>query len=257
MSTSFELGKAVRLVERSYSVSDFDTLGDYIMDFMRSLGLSAVVLFEGRQEIFYKSSTLTPTTPLEKELMSLMRHQNRFVDFGSRTLVNYPQVSLLIKNMPLDDRTQYGRLKDVFPFVLGAADAKVRLIDAEQALKSQSNDLTESIDVVQMTISKIRDSFATNMTAVSSIMSELIATLSLDMKRMGLDVDQEEYVCDMVDTAANKIHTCLEENASIETNLTEVVSLLRSLTEEPRRIISETLTVVSDEGDNKDDIELF
>ncbi|WNO10218.1 response regulator [Teredinibacter sp. KSP-S5-2] len=257
MSTSYELGKAVRFVERSYLSPDFESLGEYLMDFMRSLGLSAVAMFQGRRGNFYASSTLKAPTPLEKDLMEMMHKHDRFVDFGSRTQVNYPQVVLLVKNMPLDDRTQYGRLKDIFPFVLGATDAKVRVIDAEHALKTQSADLAGSVEAVQMTIDSIRDSFSLNMNAVSSIMSELVATLSLDMRNMGMDHDQEEYVCDKVESSAKKIHTCLQENASIETNLAEVVALLRRLNSEQRRIIDETLTVPPVEDDVSDDIELF
>ncbi len=258
MSASFELGKAIRLVERLYLTTDFDSLADCIMDFMKGLGLNSVVMFEGCQGRFYKSSTLLQPAPLEKELISMLRGQDRYVDFGSRTVVNFPQVVLLVKNMPLGDRAQYGRLKDIFPFILGAADAKVRVIDVEHALQSQNKDLTESIDVVQMTITTIRDLFKSNMTAVSSIMTELIETLSLDMKRMGLETDQEEYVCELVEDAADDVHVCLEKNTSIETNLSDVVALLSNLTEEQQHIIAETLTTAAPlEYDSKDDIELF
>ena len=39
--------------------------------------------------------------PLERELLEKHRDANRFVDFGHRTIINYPKVSMLIKNMPL------------------------------------------------------------------------------------------------------------------------------------------------------------
>lgn len=128
MSTSFELGKAVRFAERSFSAWSFDTLGEYLMDFLRDLQLSAVAMFTCREGQFYYSSTSTKVAPLEIELMQLLHNDERFTDFGCRTQVNYPNVALLIKNMPLEDAGRYGRLKDTFPFVLGTTNTKVRMI---------------------------------------------------------------------------------------------------------------------------------
>ena len=44
----------------------------------------------------------------------------RFIDFGSRTIINYQDISLLVKNMPLENMGRYGRLKDLLPVLMSA-----------------------------------------------------------------------------------------------------------------------------------------
>ncbi len=126
MSTSFELGKAVRFVERTYNASSTERLGEYLMEFANDLDLSAVCMIISSKGNYYFSSTQAQVAPLEQELMQMLHGEKRFTDFGCRTQINYSRIALLIKNMPLEDRARYGRLKDTLPFVLGAADAKSR-----------------------------------------------------------------------------------------------------------------------------------
>lgn len=257
MSTSYELGKAVRFVERSYGVPDYEGLGRELVEFCRDLSLSSATMIATRRgPIFYSSNGLN-VSPLETEILEMLHDKDRFVDFGCRTQVNYPHVSLLIKNMPLEDRARYGRIKDTLPFVLGAADAKAKVLDAEKSLMSQSAELTASVEAVKMTLEAMRESIRNNLTGVTSVMSELLATLYLDLRNMGLDSDQENWICDKVELASKSIFTCIEENSSLEAVLTEVVKLLEKLTKEQTRIITENLANQEFVNDNTDDIELF
>ncbi len=69
------------------------------------------MVIANNQELWYSSESAV--SPLEKELIEMCDKEARFLDFGSRTIVNYPRVSLLVKNMPLDDMKRYGRVKDL------------------------------------------------------------------------------------------------------------------------------------------------
>lgn len=258
MTTGFELGKAVRFVERSYGAADVASLASMLIEFCRDLQLSSALMFLTRSGHVYFSSSGKEVSPLETEILDMLHKNERFVDFGCRTQVNYTQVSLLIKNMPLEDRPRYGRIKDILPFVLGAADAKVRVLDAETALLNQTAELTASVDVVSMTLATMRETFASNLNAVSTIMSELIATLSIDLQNLGLENDQESWVCDKVEGASKSVYACVEENSKLERNLSEIVSLLKRVTDEQNKIISENLSQKPEiVEDNSTDIELF
>lgn len=258
MSTSFELGKAVRFAERSYTASSYDLLGEYLMDFMRDLKLSAVTMFTCRQGEFYYSSSSTEVAPLEIELMQMLHSGQRFVDFGCRTQVNYPNVTLLIKNMPLEDRPHYGRLKDTFPFVLGTADAKVKMLDAEGIFKQQSEKFSLSIGKTKEILLGLQNNFQNNLNGVSAAVTELVSSMSIELGRMGLDEDQEQFVFSKVEDVSEKLHVCLEENEGIEKNLKTIVSILEHLSKEQNRIIRMVFLPRENEVDiGGDDVELF
>ncbi len=259
MSTSFELGKAVRFVERSYGFGSIEKLGNALVEVMASLNLSAGIMLKRRSETCFFGASQNAVKPLEKELMILLHGESRFKDFGCRTQINYPHVALLVKNMPLEDRSRYGRIKDTLPFILGAADAKVRMLDAEHALMEQNRELANSVRNAQLTLADVSNILIKNQRSVGEIMLELTAELSLQMCRMGFDGDQEEFINKNVDRASHKLTACLKEGSIVESTLIGIVELLRQMNEEQARIIHETLSVELNNEDEAvaNDVELF
>ena len=58
---------------------------------------------------------------------------NCIVDLGCRSAFNYPRVSLIVKNMPVDDPDAYGRAKDYLASIAEAADMQVQALDLIRA----------------------------------------------------------------------------------------------------------------------------
>lgn len=259
MATSFELGKAVRFVEKSQSYSTVERLGAALIEIVESLDLSACIRLNSRFSTFYMATGGNSVKPLEQDLITMLHTDKRFVDFGCRSQINYPGVALLVKNMPLDNRARYGRLKDTLPFVLGACDAKLRMLDAEHALTMQHRELANAVNNVQRTLTDVSSILIKNQRAVGTVMSELTSELSLHMNKLGLEGDQEEYINSKVDQAANKLYNCVREGNVVETILAGIADLLRQMSVDQERIIVETLTTNLGEVDESitNDVELF
>lgn len=258
MTTSFELGKAVRFVERTYTVASMDKLGKALMEVVNDLELSGCLMFKSRFAQHFYSSTSNVVAPLEMEILQMLHSEKRFTDFGCRTQINYPQVALLIKNMPLDDRARYGRLKDTIPFILGATDAKVRVLDAELALTGQNKKLIEFIGRLQEVLQGVSKSLEGNRSGLGAIMNSLVTEMSFELCKMGLEADQEEFVHQKVSEASDQLHVLLSKGEPLQSALEKTINLLMVMAEEQNKIITETLSsedVAAEDITN--DIELF
>jgi hypothetical protein len=180
----------------------------------------------------------------------------RFHDFGARTQINYPQVAILIKNMPVNDPLRYGRIKDVLPFVLAATDAKLQVLDAEYGVVKQGHNLARSVDVVKMTLSGLSENLRINQSSVEGVVHRLLEDMSLRLPSMGLDDDQEQYVLETIDTAFQQVLAHVEDSQAIKQSLEGVVRLLEHLTVQQYKIFHEPA-----EREHldpaEDDIELF
>lgn len=258
LTTSSELGKAVRYVEQSYDIAEFDDLAHLLSQFCCDLNLSSVLLFVTRSGHRFYCSNGSEVTPIEKDLIEKLHSTDRFVDFGCRTLTNFSQVSLLIKNMPINDRGHYGRIKDAIPFVLGATDAKVRMLDAEIALTAHCASLTSSVEAAQLTLDTVHDDFKRNEDIVSSIMGELSSTMEMDIEKMNMDESDEQRILELIESTSRKLHIILQENNQTDTILKNLIDLLEKLTQEESKIIVDALSKKPDESiDYQTDIELF
>lgn len=134
MTDSGDMGRIMRYVGQSYHAHDLDSLSSFFFEFFIPLQLEVAVAFWHEQGEVFKSAE-GAIQPIEQELLEQNRGGNRFVDFGRRTIINYPKVSLLIKNMPTDDPGMYGRYKDLLPHILEATNAKIQdMEESDQAL---------------------------------------------------------------------------------------------------------------------------
>ena len=258
MATSAELGMALRHVQRSQLAPDHDALAVYLLGFAMDLNLNVVFTFKTRKgQLFYTTSKTSNVTPLEKEILTLLHGKERFTDFGCRTNISYPYASILVKNMPLDDRSRYGRLKDVLPFVIEATDARLRLLDVEQVLREQNNDLLVAIEEIKKSAANVGRSVVHQQTAISQVTTDMMSQVALELPKWGLEEDQEQYVCDLIEKASSRLRDTLDQHTETAGALNQTVTMLERVTEGHSVIINETLMIADTDSDPLGDVELF
>ncbi len=237
LTSSAELGKALRFVEHTYSLHNFDELAVALFKVMGELGLVTSVVFLSNTGARYYSSNSSEISPLERDLLQLMHQQGRFIDFGCRTFINYRQVSLLVKNMPLDNMERYGRMKDTIPFILGAVDGKVRALDLHQTLLGHSANMSKSVDA----IGKILDNLTKNVMAgndhINDIISFLLTDLDFHLPRLGLEADQEKFIVSKITSAFEDTVSHMKNGLQIGDSLRDVVRLLEHLAIQQQHLI--------------------
>ena len=162
MAESGDMGRIMRYVGQSYHANNFQSLSEHFFAFFAPLNLDVVVVFwyQGTG-VFY--SQQSGVCPLEQELLEQHRQAQRFVDIGSSTIINYPKVSLLIKNMPVNNDALYGRYKDLFPHILEVTNEKVITMERSESSYEQAAQISTALqDIVkQLTTQNIEQNKST------------------------------------------------------------------------------------------------
>ncbi|MCF6282738.1 MAG: response regulator [Candidatus Polarisedimenticolaceae bacterium] len=262
MAGSSELGQAIRFVEQSYDAKDYEALAKLFMTVPNNLNLNCSLLFETHRGDLYFSSNEKGSSPLEKKLMKRFHQEGkRFQDFAKRTIINYPRVQLLIKNMPLDDEVLYGRYKDLFPAMLGAADAKVKALDIQHALLEQTRSVSSSFDQVRETLTNLSAAFMDNQSKSMNSMRAMLTDLDQALPSMGLEEDQEKFLMGRVDSAVEEASELMDQGENLNAAFHSISTLLDFLSEQQKELtecvmVNANLTDDAQEGDIID-IELF
>ncbi|TVU70860.1 response regulator [Pseudoalteromonas distincta] len=162
MTESGDMGRIMRYVGQSYHANNFQSLSEHFFAFFAPLNLDVVVVFwyQGTGVFFSQQSGVCP---LEQELLEQHRQAQRFVDIGSSTIINYPKVSLLIKNMPVDNDALYGRYKDLFPHILEVTNEKVVTMERSESSYEQAAQISTALqDIVkQLTTQNVEQNKST------------------------------------------------------------------------------------------------
>jgi CheY-like chemotaxis protein len=96
---------------------------------------------------------------LESQLLFQLKDSGRYIDFGVRTIVNYGRVSLLVKNMPVDDQEKYGAIKDNTFSLLQGLNARIISLEDRCGLLEEKESLKKISQDVNAVMSTIKNSY--------------------------------------------------------------------------------------------------
>ena len=237
MTSSSELGIAMQFVEKSYGYHNYQDLSDAMLQVTRQYDVSCALMIlptEGEPIWF---SPDEPIKPLEKEMMEMLDRKQRFVDFGSRTIINYHNLSLLVKNMPLDDMERYGRIKDLLPMLLAAVDSKINAINSERALSLQSEELLASFGVIKTSLYHLTKTLISNQAESTELLQTMVTSLNTDLLGMGLEDDQEAYILHHIDHAIEEAKEQIDASDMLYVVFTSIHNQLKSMTAKQQQLV--------------------
>ena len=264
MTGASELGLIVQFFEKTYSINNFDQLAESIFSILRSLELKTCLIFETKAQSYFFCSEPN-SKPIEKEIMTRLREEDRFFDFGQRTQINYPVVACLVKNMPIEDRARYGRYKDVIPPILACANQKVLQLEMELLLQDHTLKFSESFKDIRMTLDTLSLQMREGQESGTCLMSDLMMSLEKAMPTLGLDEDQERYLMGSIESKVNEAMEKVQSYETMQITFDSLIRLLQHLVDEQEALVDRLVSkddLAMDEGpenNNNDssDVELF
>lgn len=155
MVDNSDLGANIQFLLQVNMCDNLDQLGQQFFATIERYGLACSL--QMRSEMGIKDMEAHGMAKdLESQLLLQLKDSGRYVDFGRRTIVNYDRVSLLIKNMPVDDPDKYGAIKDnTFCLVQGvnsrilALEDRFKLLGEKDSLRKLSTDVHSVINALQ------------------------------------------------------------------------------------------------------------
>lgn len=227
MTAQSEMGLILQGVRAMNEAKDFDALKTSTFDCLASLDLTATIYYEieGTQE--YVACPGRQTTPIEQQIIDMIRPVERIWTKGSRSMYNFKHSSLLILNMP-DDAEKLGRYRDILCFLMEAFDARLEAIYNLGALmdaKKWRQSISEITKLLAMSSEKLEDSVNES----SSVVSSMIGDLEFMLPGMGLEEDQEKAILDVVDNASQKFRESLETSEQTRDVFHKVVDKLKGM----------------------------
>jgi len=134
-----ELGVVINFLENSFSCEDHVDVGQQVFKAMRAFGLKSSIQLRVESGAINIADEEFEGQEQEFKFLSRLRSKGRLFDFGEHTMVNYDHISLLIRNMPVDQPDKHGRIKDNVAVLLNGAEARIKSIEgATQADRVKS-----------------------------------------------------------------------------------------------------------------------
>ncbi|WP_430461654.1 response regulator [Thalassolituus sp. LLYu03] len=226
MTHSAEQGEITRFIEQAMVCQSEAEVARTLINTLGSFGLNAVVAVWGAETAFW--SHAGEARPLEQELMVTCREAQRIVAMERRLLINYPRVSLLIKNTPWQEAARYGRIKDHLCVLMSGADARLGSLETEQRFRQQHM-LLMALDDVQKALEGLQLTQHRRLQLADEAVQELDLELSEELALLNLDPDQERHLHLLVQRHVAQLGSLYHDSADVGTLLAPVLLALSRL----------------------------
>jgi len=193
MVDNSDLGANIQFLLAVHDCDNLDQLGQQLFATLERYGLSCSLQLRSTLGI-KDMEAHGMAKDLESQLLYQLKDSDRYIDFGQRTIVNYNRVSLLIKNMPLDDLEKYGAIKDNTFCLLQGLNARIvaledhcRLLAEKEALRKLSADINN-------TVSTLKDSYQGVMLQIVAVVECATEKIQHRLPMLALSDKDEQFI---------------------------------------------------------------
>lgn len=231
MNSTSELGVVLHFLRESFQCNDLQALAQSIVDAMQSYGLNSAVQIRTPSEAINHNSS-GAVNPLEANVMQRIYKEDRIFDMGRRSIFNYEHVSILAKNMPVDDVDKLGRYKDNLALLAEGADARVQSIMVQMNLKRQRQGLVKMVESTRGALIRVGETHEEHKIKSIRILADLISRVEESFTFLGLSEDQEDKMLQMINQAVSDTIKVYEEGLEIDARLASVMDDLKDVVKE-------------------------
>ncbi|MBX2857871.1 MAG: DNA-binding response regulator [Cellvibrionaceae bacterium] len=218
MIDASDLGANIQFLLAVHNCDNLDQLGQQFFSSIERYGLSCSLQIRSIMGV-KNMEAHGMAKDLESQILAQFCESGRYIDFGARTICNYDKVSLLIKNMPLDDGEKYGMVKDNTFSLLQGVNARVvaledqfRLLEEKESLKRLSRDVSGAVNNIKSSYQKVMRDIVSEVEQCSELLVRHLPSLALTEK-------DEVYLEDIADRVIRKTNATFSEGLVLDESL--------------------------------------
>lgn len=174
--------------------------------------------------------------PLEAEMLrSLACDDNRIYSMGRRLVLNYPRITLQVKDMPLDDPDRCGRLRDHIALLVDAAEQRLDGILMDQRLRQQQQQMQAAMIATRQAIAELDQEYRRQASESIGIFNHMKDEMERAMVYLGLTERQERTIMGLIEQGANTAVTLYDQGLALDDKFAGILGGLSVLpqTSEP------------------------
>lgn len=243
MAQASKYGSCMQLTSKLNQCFTLEKIRDEVFSYLYSMNLQGCIGFYpiSGENCFYSSKNGV-CSPVEIDVMKLLKIKPRLYRFGARTIFNHDLVSILILN--LEDGTID---TDIY---IDALASVIECVGARIAFISYQNSLITVQDKIQQAVIQTKKMLAISKHHQQEVMNEIVTNIGQSFHILDMSFEQEEYLTDLV-------HKALKRHTQDDINFLEVGELLDSALQSVDELKSLNLQKVEESLELEEEDELF
>lgn len=228
MSSMGEMGTVLEFMRKSFSCPTPGALAEALFQALEQYSLHGLlgVRHEDRDLCF---SGKGPCSALEGSILGHARNLQRIFQFRDRLAINYPHLTLLVLNLPLEDPDRIGRLRDHLAILAEAGEARLIAMASENQRLAQAAGIGRAVEELTHALGEVETRQGENRLRSLATTNRYLEEIDRAFIHLGLSGSQEGTLVSMARAAMNEISDLLGENKSLGDRLRNITERLQGL----------------------------
>lgn len=232
MRQSADYGYITHSIHELFECSDYHSICIKLLKSLKHFGLFGTILVESvNKDLIYDSSGLH--MPREESILKSARNGNAIIDFNERTLFNMGSMSVLIKNMPVQDRLRNDFMKDILHIYFSTTNAHIKYLQEEEIkelTKAKNGEMAlmetlDSINNISITIKNVYND-------TQEAMNKLKADFNNCFMYLGLSETQEDYLQALMNDTIEKLTVIQDQENQMGYQLDKIMNGLHQVVDD-------------------------
>lgn len=223
-----DLGVVIEFLRKSAQATSYSAIAARLIAAMKAWGLRGAVQVRGRHEQVDLNAE-GPMSAMQAAVLEKLRDIGRIFELGTRAIINFEHVSLLVENLPVDDPEKVGRLRDHLAVLAESADMRTAALDAVNERSQQKLAVEATLAELQNAMQQINSRAAGGLRKSQTDLLESIEELGRTISTLGLTESQAGYLDDLVRHTEEEARGHFDTVAQSDSEFTEVFNRLQRL----------------------------
>ncbi|WP_174874326.1 response regulator [Vogesella oryzae] len=217
MSNAAEMGQVVQFARKVMLCGDMTCLAKELLEVADSYGLSAAVALRNQSGAL-EMNQQGELSAMESGVLQLIATCGRIVAMGQRAAFNYGGVTLMVRNMPLDDEERLGRLRDYLAAIAELAAARLdtlaladlaesrgAMLALQQQVVAREASLRKVLNSVQACVTSMEQQRRDDRFLATALLESMLGDLEREFIHLGLTDSQEAKLSMVLRSASDRI----------------------------------------------------
>lgn len=242
MSDTSDLGVNIQFLVHCHECNNLDELAMLLFRTLSHYQLSCSLQLRSAFE--QKNSEESGLAKdLESRLLWELKDRGRYVDFGNRCVMNYGQVSLLVKNMPQDEK-RFGTIKDNVFALLQGTDSRVKSIDSGRMLEMERDVMRGMATNMQNVMEQVDDRYQEIMRRCADLVEDMALRVDESIMFLDLTESQEDAFSSIMQSGVTNISELFNEGIKIDESFRKLIEYLNSTLSSEKKASVEDMRAV-------------
>ncbi len=216
-----EQGTVIHFLRTSFGCDTPRQLADGLFAALEQYGLQGIVeIRDVNGEQCFSSKGIC--TPLEMSILGHAKGMDRIFQFHDRMAINYPRITLLVPNLPMDDPDRIGRLRDHLAILAEVADARLSTLDSERKRLAQADGIIRAVSDLTHVLEEIESQQSANRLNTLEAANAYLLEMERAFVHLGLSEGQEAELIAMAKAVTERFSQLQSAGKSLGDKLQQV-----------------------------------